>query len=58
LVQSGRYFKSEEDVQFWVTADKNKIPILVKAKIPVGSIKIHLVGWAGLKNKLSSRLPL
>jgi hypothetical protein len=58
LVQSGRYFKSEEDVQFWITADENKIPILVKAKIPVGSIRMHLVGWAGLKNKLSSRLSL
>jgi hypothetical protein len=24
----------------------------------VGSIRMHLVGWAGLKNKLSSRLSL
>lgn len=56
VVQTGRYFENEEDVQFWVTADKNKIPVLVKAKIPVGTVKMHLVEWSGLKNELSSKL--
>lgn len=56
VVQTGRYFESEEDVQFWVTADKNKIPVLVKAKIPVGVVKMHLIGWSGLKNDLSSKI--
>jgi hypothetical protein len=55
-VQTGRYFKSEEDVNFWVTNDENKIPILVKAKIPVGVVKMHLVEWSGLKNELKSKL--
>lgn len=32
VVQTGRYFKSENDVNFWVTDDENRIPILVKAK--------------------------
>lgn len=56
VVQTGRYFKSEEDVQFWVTADDNKIPVLVKAKIPVGTVKMHLVEWSGLKNELTSKI--
>jgi len=56
VVQQGRYFKSEEDVQFWVTADANRIPILIKAKIPVGTIRLHLVEWAGLKNEMSSKI--
>lgn len=55
VVQTGRLFKNEEDVNFWVTKDKNHIPILVKAKIPVGSVKMHLVGWSGLKNDLTSK---
>lgn len=55
VVQTGRYFKSEDDVNFWVTADANKIPILVKAKIPVGTIKMHLVEWSNLKNPLTSK---
>ena len=56
VVQTGRYFKSEDDVNFWITADKNKIPVLVKAKIPVGTVKMHLVEWNGLKNELSSKV--
>ncbi|MCB0477775.1 MAG: DUF3108 domain-containing protein [Crocinitomicaceae bacterium] len=52
LVEKGRYFKSEQDVQFWVSDDANKVPILVKAKIPVGWIKMHLVEWSGLKHEL------
>jgi hypothetical protein len=56
VVQTGRYFNNEEDVKFWVTADKNRIPILVKAKIPVGTVKMHLVEWEGLKNSLTSKI--
>jgi len=48
VVQQGRYFEKEDDVEFWVTNDANRIPVLVKAKIPVGSIKMHLVDWEGL----------
>jgi hypothetical protein len=56
VVQTGRYFKSEEDVNFWITNDANRIPILVKAKIPVGIVKMHLVEWQGLNNVLSSKI--
>ena len=56
VVQEGRYFKSEDDVKFWISADKNKIPILIKAKIPVGSLKLHLVDFQGLKNKMKSKI--
>lgn len=53
VVQTGRYFESEDDVNFWVTDDKNRIPILVKAKIPVGTVRLHLVEWEGLKHDLA-----
>jgi hypothetical protein len=55
VVQTGRYFKSEDDVNFWITNDANKIPVLIRAKIPVGTVKMHLVEWEGLKNVLSSK---
>ena len=55
VLQTGRYFNHEEDVEFWVTNDDNHIPVLVKAKIPVGTIKMHLVDWKGLKNPLKSK---
>jgi hypothetical protein len=53
IVQEGRIFNSEEDLTVWITDDGNKIPILAKANIKVGSLKMHLVGWEGLKNPLS-----
>ena len=56
VVQTGRYFNSEEDVSFWVTSDENRIPVLVKAKIPVGVVKMHLVEWSGLRNELTSKV--
>lgn len=56
VVQTGRYFKSENDVNFWVTKDENHIPLYVKAKIPVGVVKLQLVEWEGLKNELSSKV--
>ena len=56
VIQTGRLFKHESDVNFWITNDENRIPILVKAKIPVGVIKMHLVEWSGLKNELTSKI--
>lgn len=55
VVQEGRYFEREDDVEFWVTNDANKIPVLVKAKIPVGSIKMHLVEWSGLIGDIAKK---
>lgn len=52
VVQTGRVFKKQDDLNFWVTKDENHIPILVKAKIPVGIVKLHLVEWSGLKREL------
>lgn len=52
VVQEGRYFKSPNDLNFWITDDNNRIPILVRAKIPVGTVKLHLVEWEGLKYDL------
>lgn len=57
VVQTGRVFKSEKDLNFWITADANKIPILVKAKIPVGYVKLHLTDYKGLKNDFTSKQP-
>lgn len=53
VVQKGRYFESENDLNFWITDDENRIPILVRAKIPVGTVKLHLVEWEGLKHELN-----
>jgi hypothetical protein len=53
VVQKGKYFKSDEDVEVWITDDNNRIPIYVKAKLKVGSVKLHLVEWKNLKHTLA-----
>lgn len=48
VVQEGRIFESADDMQVWITDDDNHIPILAKAKILVGSIKMEVVEYKGL----------
>ncbi len=53
VVQEGRIFKTEEDLTVWITDDANKIPVMVKADILVGSIKMEMTDWEGLANSLA-----
>ncbi|WP_179004259.1 DUF3108 domain-containing protein [Winogradskyella forsetii] len=49
-VMAGRVFKEEESLTLWVSADKNKIPLKVKADLAVGSLRADLVEFKGLKH--------
>ena len=49
-VQSGRVFKKDESLTMWITADKNRIPIKIKADVLVGSIRIDLESFSNLNN--------
>ena len=53
VVQEGRVFNSPDDLTVWITDDANRIPILAKAKIKVGALKMHLVKWENLKNSMA-----
>ena len=50
IVQVGRIFKEKESVTMWVTDDKNKLPIKIKASILIGSVKAELYRYKGLSN--------
>lgn len=49
-VLASRVFKEEESLTLWVSADKNKIPLKVKADLAVGSLRADLVAFKGLKH--------
>lgn len=49
-VQAGRVFKEEESLTVWISDDKNKIPVRLKASLAVGSLKADLDGYKGLKH--------
>lgn len=51
-VQSGRVFKEQESLTIWVSDDANKIPLLVKAELAVGSLKATLTDYKNLKTPL------
>ncbi|MCH2215870.1 MAG: DUF3108 domain-containing protein [Flavobacteriales bacterium] len=53
VVQEGRIFEEEEDMTVWITDDKNRIPVLAKAKVLVGSIKMELVEYQNLSNPIA-----
>lgn len=53
VVQTGRMFKSEEDVTVWVSDDENKIPLLAEGKVFIGSIKMEITHYEGLANPIS-----
>lgn len=49
-VQSGRVFKEKESLTVWVSDDDNRMPLLIKADLAVGSLKASLTEFKGLKN--------
>lgn len=53
IIQQGRIFKHEEDLNIWITDDKNHIPIKGQADVLVGSIKMELTKYSGLANPIS-----
>ncbi len=49
-VQSGRVFKEKESLTVWISDDDNKIPLLIKANLAVGSLKATLTEFKGLQH--------
>lgn len=49
-VQSGRVFRESESLTLWVSNDKNKLPVRVRADLAVGSIDADLNAFKGLKH--------
>ena len=54
LLVEGTMFKGGEDLFVWVTDDKNRIPILIDAKILVGSVKAYIQSMKGIRNPVIS----
>jgi len=53
IVQKGRIFKREDDLNVWLTDDKNHVPLRAQAKLLVGSIKLDIVSAKNLANPTS-----
>jgi len=48
VTETGRLFKTEEDVSFWFSADKNFLPVKIRFNIFVGAFTIEMTSYEGL----------
>jgi hypothetical protein len=48
VTETGRLFKTEEDVSFWFSDDKNFLPVKIRFDIFVGSFMVDMVDFEGL----------
>jgi len=48
VTEVGRLFKTEEDVSFWFSADKNFLPVKIRFDIFVGAFMVELTSYEGL----------
>ncbi len=49
VVEKGRMFASEDDMQIWLSDDKNVIPIKVRFDLLVGSLRMDIDEYSSLK---------
>jgi hypothetical protein len=49
-------FEDGQKIHVWFTDDDNHLPILIEAKVVVGSVKAYLDTYEGLKNPMKSRI--
>jgi len=51
-VATGEIFQEKYPMEIYVTDDENKIPVLAKSAVYIGSVTLELIGYDGLKNPL------
>ena len=56
LLIEGTIFNGGEDLFVWVTDDLNRVPVLVEAKILIGSVKATIESMENLKFPLTSEI--
>ena len=55
VTETGRLFKTEEDVSFWFSADKNFLPVKIRFDIFVGAFMVEVASYEGLLYPLDIR---
>lgn len=54
VVEVGRVFRHEDDVNFWVSDDENLIPLRAEFNVLIGSIKCDLLEYSGTSKPMAS----
>ena len=56
MLATGEVFSNPYPMTLWVTDDKNKLPILAKSEVIVGSVKMELIKFSGLLYPIDTRI--
>lgn len=54
-VVSGHVFKEGSEMKIWASDDDNKIPLMIESPVSVGSVKVVLKSWKGLKYDVKAK---
>jgi hypothetical protein len=54
VTEVGRAFKNEDDMQVWISRDKNRVPVRIRFELRVGAFTCNLEQFRGLQNPFSS----
>ena len=58
MVIKGDVFSEPYPMELWITDDKNRLPVMVSSAVIVGSVRMELVDYEGLKNTMNSQVDL
>ncbi|RSK35289.1 DUF3108 domain-containing protein [Hymenobacter metallilatus] len=50
---SNKLFKGENAISVYLSDDRNKVPVLIQAEMFVGSVKVDMYKYKGLRNRLN-----
>lgn len=53
IVEVGRIFDTPDDMTFWVSDDKNYLPLRIQFELMVGSLKCDLIEYKGVQYKMA-----
>lgn len=56
MLATGEVFTNKYPMSVWITDDENHIPIMAESEIIVGSVKMELTNFEGLKNPFIKQL--
>ncbi len=52
---AGNVFSENSQMKIWATNDDNRLPLMIESPVSVGSVKVVLKSYSGLKHPLSSK---
>ncbi|MEM9982035.1 MAG: DUF3108 domain-containing protein [Bacteroidota bacterium] len=53
---TGDTFKKGDEMNIWVTDDQNRMPVLIESPLSVGSVKVVLKSYKGLKYNVTAKV--